>query len=310
MKLFSSKGKFNVYLVFLLLAISTSIVGKLTSVYDKDILFKLTPVNQPDDKFIFNQSHDSVLLKIRGYGFNLAKYYFNTPELNISVKKLKETKNTFLWNQQDNFIQTKFDFDSSVELLTISEDSIYFFFDQYISLKKPVKLNLDINYNDGYENFKKPTIKPDSIQVTGPKDLLFNLKYIETDSVKFNDINSDISARISLKNPDLKNMSLSLDKIEYTMEVDKYTEEIIKVPVNILSNNKIIRYNYYPKELSIRYIISIDDYVKLNPMDFRIDCKYDHSKFNNFLIPEITKKPDFIKNTRLSKSQIQLIILE
>ena len=309
MKLFSSKGKFNVYLVFLLLAISTSIVGKLTSVYDKDILFKLTPVNQPDDKFIFNQSHDSVLLKIRGYGFNLAKYYFNTPELNISVKKLKETKNTFLWNQQDNFIQTKFDFDSSVELLTISEDSIYFFFDQYISVKKPVKLNLDINYDEGYENFKEPTIKPDSILVTGPKDLVFDLKYIETDSIEFNNINSDILSRISLKNPDLKNMSLSSNKIVYKLEVDKYTEEIIKVPVNVLSNNNI-RFNYYPKELSIRYIISINDYIKLNPMDFRVDCKYDETKSNNFLIPEITKKPGFVKNTRLSKSQIQLIILE
>ena len=309
MKLFSNKGKFNVYLVFLVLAISTSIVGKLTSVYDKDILFKLTPVNQPDDKFIFNQSHDSVLLKIRGYGFNLAKYYFNTPELNISVKKLKETKNTFLWNQRDNFTQTKFDFDSSVELLTISEDSIYFFFDQYISVKKAIKLNLDINYDEGYENFKAPTIKPDSILVTGPKDLVFDLEYIETDSIEFNNINSDIFSGISLKNPDLKNMSLSSNKIEYTLEVDKYTEEIIKVPVNVLSNNNI-RFNYYPKELSIRYIISINDYIKLNPMDFRVDCKYDETKSTNFLIPEITKKPVFVKNTRLSKSQIQLIILE
>ena len=303
MKLFSNKGKFNVYLVFLVLAISTSIVGKLTSIYDKDILFKLTPVNQPNDKFIFNQSHDSVLLKIRGYGFNLAKYYFNTPELNISVKKLKETKNTFLWNQRDNFTQTKFDFDSSVELLTISEDSIYFFFDQYISVKKPVKLNLDINYDEGYENFKEPTIKPDSVLVTGPKDLVFDLKYIETDSIEFNNINSDIFSRISLKNPDLKNMSLSSNKIEYTLEVDKYTEEIIKVPVNVLSNNNI-RFNYYPKELSIRYIISINDYIKLNPMDFRVDCKYDETKPTNFLIPEITKKPVFVKNMRLSKSQI------
>ena len=310
MKLFSSKGKFNVYLGFLILAILTSIVVKLTSVYDKDILFKITPINQPDDKFIFNQSHDSVLLKIRGYGFNLAKYYFNMPELNISVKKLKETKNTFLWNQRDNFIQTKFDFDSSVELLTISEDSIYFFFDQYVSQKKPVKLNLDVNFSEGYENFKKPTIKPDSILVTGPKNLLFNLNYIETDSVEFNNINSDILTKISLNNPDLKNMTLSVDRIEYTLEVDKYTEEIIKVPVNVLSNNKNIRFNFYPKELSIRYIISINDYIKLNPMDFRVDCKYDQSKFNNFLIPEITKKPNFIKNARLSESQIQLIILE
>ena len=35
---FSSQGKFNVFIIFLILAISSSLVGKLTSTYDKDIL--------------------------------------------------------------------------------------------------------------------------------------------------------------------------------------------------------------------------------------------------------------------------------
>ena len=42
MKIYSSQGKFNVFLIFLILAISTSLVGKLTSTYDKNIVFKLT----------------------------------------------------------------------------------------------------------------------------------------------------------------------------------------------------------------------------------------------------------------------------
>ena len=49
--------------------------------------------------------------------------------------------------------------------------------------------------------------------VTGPKDLVFDLEYIETDLIEFNNINSDIFSGISLNNPDLKNMSLSSNKI-------------------------------------------------------------------------------------------------
>ena len=56
----------------------------------------------PKDKVVYDKSHDSVMLKVRGYGFNLAKYYFETPSLKISVKKLKESNNTFLWNQKEN----------------------------------------------------------------------------------------------------------------------------------------------------------------------------------------------------------------
>ena len=77
--------------------------------------------------------------------------------------------------------------------------------------------------------------------------------------------------------------------------------------INILSNENI-KYNYYPKELSVKYFISIDDYKKTTPIDFRIESTLDKNK--SILIPYLTKKPDFIKNARLSSNQIQLIILE
>ena len=146
MKIFSNQGKFNVFLIFLVLAISSSLIGKLTSTYDKNIIFKLEVIDVPKDKVIYEKSHDSVLLKVRGYGFNLAKYYFETPSLEISVKKLKEINNTFLWDQKENFNETKLSFDSSVEMLNISEDSLFFYFDQYVSQKKYIKPNVSIDY--------------------------------------------------------------------------------------------------------------------------------------------------------------------
>ena len=155
MKFFSNKGKFNVYVGFLILAISTSVIGKLSSVYDKDIIFKLTPIDYPNDKKVFSQSHDSIVLRLKNR-FSLAKYYFNNPELKISIKKLKEIKNYFLWNQRDNFLDTKLDFNSSVDLLAINEDSIVFFFDQYISKKIAVKNNIYVNYQAGFESFYEP----------------------------------------------------------------------------------------------------------------------------------------------------------
>ena len=247
MKFFSNKGKLNVYIAFLLLAIITSLVGKLSSEYDRDLTFNLIPVDFPTDKIIYDQSHDSVVLKLRANGFSLAKYYFNKPEMKISVKKLKEIKNYFLWNQKENFSDTKLNFGSSVELLSISEDSILFFFDQYVSKKIPVKENVTIDYESGYENFKNPVLIPDSIMVTGPKELVSDLKYLETDLVNFENINSDIKFSINLINPDSDNMILSNNSFEYLLEVDQYTEEIIKVPVNVLFNSDNTKFNYYPK---------------------------------------------------------------
>tara|TARA_A100001234_G_scaffold200832_1_gene193092 strand:- start:1318 stop:2241 length:924 start_codon:yes stop_codon:yes gene_type:complete len=307
MKIYSNQGKFNVFLIFLILAISTSLVSKLTSTYDKNIVFKLTVTDIPKDKVIYEKSHDSVELKVRGFGFSLAKYYFTTPELKISAKKLKELNNSFLWNKKQNFTDTKLDFDSSIELLTVFEDSIILYFDQYISEKKLIKTNLSIDYQSGFDSFKTPLITNDSVTILGPRDVIRKIEYVDTEFVKLNNVNSDIQINLSLLKPAFDNLSIDLSEIEYKLEVDQYTEEIINVPVNILSNENI-KYNYYPKEISVKYIISIEDYRKTTPIDFRIECVLD--KNQSTLIPYLTKKPDFVKNVRLSSNQIQLIILE
>lgn len=307
MKIFSNQGKFNVFLIFLVLAISSSLIGKLTSTYDKNIIFKLEVIDVPKDKVIYEKSHDSVLLKVRGYGFNLAKYYFETPSLEISVKKLKEINNTFLWDQKENFNETKLSFDSSVEMLNISEDSLFFYFDQYISQKKYIKPNVSIDYKPGYDSFKPYLITNDSVTILGPKDILKEIEYVDTEFVRLNNVNSDVNINLNLLKPAFDDLTFDFTDVQYKLEVDQYTEEIINIPVNILGDNNY-KYNFYPKELSVKYFISVDNYKKTSPIDFRIECLFDQNQ--SVLIPSLTKKPNFVKNVKLSSNQIQLIILE
>ena len=307
MKIFSNQGKFNVFLIFLVLAISSSLIGKLTSTYDKNIIFKLEVIDVPKDKVIYEKSHDSVLLKVRGYGFNLAKYYFETPSLEISVKKLKEINNTFLWDQKENFNETKLSFDSSVEMLNISEDSLFFYFDQYISQKKHIKPNVSIDYKPGYDSFKPYLITNDSVTILGPKDILKEIEYVDTEFVRLNNVNSDVNINLNLLKPAFDDLTFDFTDVQYKLEVDQYTEEIINIPVNILGDNNY-KYNFYPKELSVKYFISVDNYKKTSPIDFRIECLFDQNQ--SVLIPSLTKKPNFVKNVKLSSNQIQLIILE
>jgi len=307
MKVFSSQGKFNVFVIFLILAISSSLVGKLTSSYDKDILFKLVLTDLPKDKVIYDKSHDSVMLRVSGYGFNLAKYYFDTPNLYISVKKLKESNNTFLWNQKDNFNDTKLSFDSSIELLNISEDSLFFYYDQYVSQNKKIKPNVSIDYKSGYDSFKSFSIRNDSVTILGPKDTLDKIDYIDSELVSLNNVDSDIKIDLNLLKPPYENLKFDFSSVEYELEVDQYTEEIISVPVTILGNTDL-KYNFFPKELSVKYFISVENYKKTSPIDFRIECVFD--KNESTLVPKLTKKPDFIKKSKLSSNQVQLIILE
>tara|TARA_B100001287_G_scaffold275941_1_gene285114 strand:- start:4336 stop:5256 length:921 start_codon:yes stop_codon:yes gene_type:complete len=306
MSLFSNTGKSNIYLIFVILAILTSLITKLTAKYEKDIVFRVIVEDHEDEKFIYKKSHDSLMLRVRGYGFNLAKYYLESPELRISVKKLKEVNNTFIWSQSENFNETKQSFDPSIELKSISEDSILFYFDKFISAKIPIKPNININYVVGYDSFYSPVLSVDSVNVLGPNEVIEKIKYINTEPITLDDVKSDISIELSLENKD-SDIFYEIEKTSYDLKVNQYTEETIDIPVNVLSNG-MYNFNYYPKELSVKYIVSIEDYNKINSTDFRIDCVFD--KNQSFLVPEITKKPDFVKNAKLSSSKIQLIIIK
>lgn len=309
-KLFSNKDKLNIFLIFLILASATSIISKLTSIYEKDISFMLTVNNQYENKIIYNQSKDTVMLRLRGYGFNLMKYYSKTPELIIHTNKLKESENMFFWTNEYNFNDIKLNFDSSVQLLSINQDSILFYYDRYMSKMQSIKSNVKIKYSPGFNSFSDYKITPDSILVIGPTESLKKIKFIETELVELENINSDVSIKVGLKGFKSKDIFLDKDNVDYLLKVEKYTEESVKIPVNILNKEKKIKFNYYPKELLIKYFISVDNYKKLDENDFRIDCVYEKDDLKDFLIAEITKKPSFIKNVRLVTDKIQIIIVE
>ena len=77
--------KFNVFLFFVLLALIYSMLSKLTSNYTKTIVFAVKPVDVPSDQVVLDQSVDSIRLELKGYGYNLAKYYIDQPIIEISL---------------------------------------------------------------------------------------------------------------------------------------------------------------------------------------------------------------------------------
>ena len=52
--------------------------------------------------------------------------------------------------------------------------------------------------------FMSPVMLPDSVVVTGPDELLSELKYMETDSTSFEGVNKDVVSNINILNPDRK----------------------------------------------------------------------------------------------------------
>ena len=308
MKLNFNSGKTNVFLVFLGLAIITSFTSKLVSTYEKNIDFTVLPSDFPNDKVLTDQSSEKVSLKLKGYGFNFARYYFRNPILKLSVDEMKTNKSSFIWTKEKNLFSLE-RFVSPMTLLNISEDSLVFYFDKYTTKSIPVKAFTEIKYAAGYGNFGSLELIPDSVKVIGPNNTIQTIKSIKTELISFENVKNDLRGKIKLELDSLENTIIENTEVEYFLNVDQYTEETVDVNINVVTNFNKSSFNFFPKTVKVKFLVSVDNYVKINPIDFKIECYIDDLFKNDYLL-EVVKKPDFIKNVSLSTEKIQLIMLE
>ena len=308
MKFDFSSGKTNVFLVFLGLAIITSFTSKLVSTYEKNIDFTVLPSDLPNDKVLTDQSSEKISLKLKGYGFNFARYYFRNPELKFPVNEMKTNKSSYIWTKEKNLFSLE-RFVSPLTLLNISEDSLVFYFDKYTTKLIPVKVLAEIKYTAGYGNFGPLKLRPDSVKVIGPSNTIQTINSVETELISIENVNNDLRGKIKLKLDDLKNTIIENTEVEYFLNVDQYTEETVDVNINVVSNFNKSSFNFFPKTVKVKFLVSVDNYVKINPIDFKIECYIDDLIKNDYSL-EVVKKPDFIKNISLSTNKIQLIMLE
>jgi len=309
-KLYKSR-KVNVLIVFVLLALLFSLLTKLSKDYTRTISFNVEMLNVPDEHVVLHDSIHKIDVTLTTYGFNLLKYYFVKPKLQVDFSELKNTSTNYLWTKNNEFQNVVNQFNSSTIINSISPDSINFQYDSYFTKVVPVVLNEDVTFASGFDIDGYYQLQPDSIKVIGAKTAVDSITKIETMPFTLSDINSDINASINLKlpenNPDIKYLKNS---VTVTGSVKKFTEGSFMVSVVVTNLPENININYFPKEIEVTFYTSLDYYKTISTNSFRVEC--DYSKLdteNNRLIPAIIKQPEKVKNVRLGTKSIEFIIL-
>ena len=107
-----------------------------------------------------------------------------------------------------------------------------------------------------------------------------------------------------------KGLKKSLKKPKFF--TSKFTEMKITLPIYIntkVSNQKV---ELFPKTAVLYYQVSFENQKKISPSDFEISVtipQVNGSKLT-MLIPQLTQKPDFIKNYRIEPRSVNYLIYE
>lgn len=309
-KLYKSK-KVNILIAFSLLALLFSLLTKLSKDYTRTISFNVDMLNIPEEQIILKDSLHKINVTLTTYGFNLLKYYFVDPTLQVDFSKLKKKSNYYLWTKNNEFQNIANQFNASTKINGISPDSIKFNYDTYFVKSVPIILNKEVTFASGFDIDGSYQLQPDSIKVIGAKSVIDTISNIETMTFSLKDVNSDINSSIQLKiskgNSDIK---YSEDKVTVKGTIKKFTEGSFLVPVSVINLTENVNIKYFPKEIEVIFYTSLDYYKTISENNFRIECDFSQvTDDNSKLIPKIKKQPDSVRNVRLGTKSIEFIIL-
>ncbi|MCX7552183.1 YbbR-like domain-containing protein [Xanthomarina sp. F2636L] len=306
--------KINVFFLFVLLSFIVLLFIKLSNTYTNTIAFKINKIHIPESHLVLNDKSDKLHITLRSHGFNLLKYYFNNPEINIDFSEnISKTEDYYVWNKHQGYSGINLQFPKNEEIVSITPDTLKFRYDINAVKQVPIKLLSKIEYTQGFDLLDSLRVVPDSIKIIGPEVLVSKISYVETDSIKLKDIKANINMPIPLKLPENidGNLKFSDSKVTVYGEVNKFTEGHLKIPVSVINIPENLTIKYFPKKVYVTYYTSLSNYNKIKATDFEIICDYNKIEVGTeYLIPKIVKEPNMVKHVKLSQEHIEFIIIE
>ncbi|WP_272022925.1 YbbR-like domain-containing protein [Olleya namhaensis] len=309
--LFKSK-KINVFLLFFLLAFSILVLTKLSKVYTATLTFDVNPINLDDTFVLINQDNAKLNITLETYGFDWLRYAINRPLLDIDFNTdIVKKDSSLIWSMSRGFANINKQFSKEKKIISINPDTLSFKYDSNSIKYVPIVLHANIKYAPGYNTLDVVKTKPDSIKLIGPSSILRKIRKIDTDNLDVLDVKANINKRLALQLDSIGNkVKTNLKQVQLEVKVSKFSEGVVSLPIEVINVPEGITLNYFPKQISLSYATSLENFKNISAQDFKVVCNYKDAIDNSFLTPNLVKQPARVKNIRLLQQKIEFIIKE
>jgi hypothetical protein len=178
------------------------------------------------------------------------------------------------------------------------------------SKKIPVKGDFDFYYKPGYHLVNSIKINPDSVLVSGTKEQVDALQYLQLEKLTLRDVSKPINQTLKIKEVKETTIKFNIKKAKIFGEIDRFTESSIELPFEVLNLPSDLSINTFPKSVKLIYQVGLANFNKINMNSFKVVCDYQHSVKNNlnYLIPKVILKPEFVLSVKLTPNKIEYLI--
>ncbi len=302
------------FLICFMISVFFWLLMTLSKEYTITVRFPVTYINLPTDQVIANTLPEAADIQIKAKGFNLLSYKFHrrheTIAIDIKDAKPLNYKNVYylLCNARVDKIMDQFN--DEIHVLKIIPDTIYINFNQKVNKRVPVKTNLSLFFNKQFNLKDSLMIQPQYITVSAEKEVVDKIDYVETLPVTLKNISNSTSVQLPiLKTSVLKHVELSHSAVKAFINVTKYTETSVELPIEV--ENLPVGYTFktFPDKVTVKFNVAFKNYEKITPLDFRAMVDYNKiEQGSNKLKIQLTKTPAGIRNVKLVTEKVEYII--
>jgi hypothetical protein len=303
------KSSLKTFAFFLLFSSLIWFFVQISKEYTQVIDIPLSFVNVPMDKSIAEQRPERLQLRIQDKGFAIWYYQIFRPEVKIDLGEASAEDGELVYNFEANREVLEDQVNINFEKARFIQESLSIKFQP--KKKKQVKVNpdIDLSYAVGYSANQPVTLRPDSIQVSGPENIIDTLQRLNTVYVRISNIKSNVAGKVKIDTSSLGMLSFYTNEVVYSQEVEKFTEGNVKVAVEVLNLPDNTNIAIFPKQVLVYFQVNLRQYEMVEAKNFRVVCDFnDIDDGDDFIIARIAESPSFVRNLRLNERKIQFVI--
>lgn len=303
------RTNFDAFIFFLFFAIIVWIFVQFSKQYSVIVDIPVDYVNVPLNKFLTEDNPETLKMRMENSGFKIAWYSLFPPTFNLDISKTEEAGGQLIYRTVDNRVEIQNQLDIDFENSQFLKKVITVDYEPRQEKILPVFSEIEIEFAVGYAADNLISISPDSVKISGPEAVLDTLNELHTVPLNLKNISKDLSGTVALDTSNLEQVSFYKNKVSYKLDVKKFTEGKVKVPVELIHVPDGMNVVIFPKEVLLFYQVNLQNFNKVTASDFRVVSDFRDLKENqNFLIPKIVQQPIFVSNLRLNENKIQFII--
>lgn len=311
-----NRAKLLTFAIFLLISIAFWFLNVLNNQFTANIYYPVRFSNLPENKTLFQDAPESFTLKVKAHGFHLLGYQMSTVVTplvidlsDFEIDQALENSDIFILSTKQLLNTFSEQLSTDITLLEITPEQLILDFSPVDGKKVPVKAKVVYEISNQFL-VKRIRTEPDSVLVTGLPQILDTLQFVSTEDLSIGKIEKSISREGLLRsNPALK---MNASEVKVFIEIEEYTEAVIKVPVEVTQVPDSLRLAIYPKEVDVHYRVALSDFGKIKPYQFRIVApysSYDHEiNPNNKLRLILKKYPNSVYSPTIKPIQIDYIL--